>query len=174
MDYTALEKLLEQENLEPKKIWKFFGTETQKAMEDLIIENINSIKMDIDDGVVYLAPAMIYEIGLENSDNIFYEKLMQISFFLKGFAKYEDVIIEAFSKAIGVINFVFIAEKNLADNQFYQFFKESYNDFKQAKYFKEQTDRMLSIFDEIASQVENLDLEETKKILQEFKDFNDK
>lgn len=169
MDYTVLEKLMDQENLEPQKIWKFFGANTAEEMEKVIVDNLKSITMKPDDGFIYLAPDMIYRTSVENDHNVYYEKLMMVSFFLRGFAGYNNILPEAFTKAIGMIRFIFLVDTILKDNDSYVFFKESYLEFKRDRYFREQTSRMLELFDQIASEVENINLEETKQLLQEFK-----
>lgn len=171
MDYTILEKLLKNDNVDPKKIWATFGANTQEDMEKIIVDNLKSIKIKPDDGLIYLSPDIIYKSTFDQEQNIFYEKLMIISFFLKGFAGYDDIIGEAFTKALGMIRYVYVAEQILKNNESYIFFKEAYLEFKRDRYFREQTDRMLNLFDEIGKEVENIDLKETKELLEQFKDF---
>ena len=174
MDYTILEKLVQQEKVEPKKIWKFFGAKTQEEMEEVIVKNLKEIKIQLDDGYVYLAPDMIYTTSVENNHNVFYEKLMMISFFLRGFANYEDTMTLGFTKSVGMIRFVFLVDSVLKDQDSYIFFKESYLEFKKDKYFREQTSRMLELFDDMANQMQNIDLTETKQILEELKTIKQK
>jgi hypothetical protein len=168
MDYKVLEKLLQKENIEPKKIWAVFGANTEKEMEQVIVDNLKSIKINPDDGLIYLSPDIIYKASFDQDQNIYYEKLMVISFFLKGFASYDDIIGEAFTKALGMVKYVYIADQALKDNPYYVFFKEAYSEYKRDKYFRDQTDRMLEVFDEIAKQAETIDLTETKELLEEF------
>ena len=174
MDYTVLQKILEKDDVEPKKIWKFFGAKTQQEMEQFIVDNLKLINITMDDSYIYLAPDMIYKNTVEQNHNVFYEKLMTISFFLRGFASYNDDMIVAFSKSIGMIKFVFLAENTLKENIYYQLLKESYQEYKKDKYFREQTSTVLQLFEEIANQVENMDLTETRKILDEAKTIQEK
>lgn len=174
MDYTILEKLMEQEQIEPKKIWKFFGLKTQEEMEEHIINNLKQIKIQPDDGYIYLAPDMIYTTSVENDHNVFYEKLMMISFFLRGFAGYQDTITLAFTKSIGMIRFIYLVDTTLKNHESYVFFKEAYLEFKKDRYFREQTSKMLQLFEEIGNQVEKIDLTETKQIIEDLKTIQEK
>lgn len=169
MDYKMLKKLLEKENLEPKELWQFFGTDSQKKMEELLVANLNDLKDGMDDGMVYIGPSMIYESSIENDHNIFYEKMMVISYFLKSFAKYDSVMIEAFIKAVGMMRFVYLGEKTLKTNDLFIFFKESFQEYKKDKYFREQTDRMVKMFDDITSEIEAIDLSEVRELAEEIK-----
>lgn len=169
MDYKVLKKLLEKENLEPKELWQFFSTDSQKKMEELLVANLNDLKDGMDDGMVYIGPSMIYESSIENDHNIFYEKMMVISYFLKSFAKYDSVMIEAFIKAVGMMRFVYLGEKTLKTNDLFIFFKESFQEYKKDKYFREQTDRMVKMFDDITSEIEAIDLSEVRELAEEMK-----
>lgn len=169
MDYKVLKKLLEKENLETKELWQFFGTDSQKKMEELLVANLNDLKDGMDDGMVYIGPSMIYESSIENDHNIFYEKMMVISYFLKSFAKYDSVMIEAFIKAVGMMRFVYLGEKTLKTNDLFIFFKESFQEYKKDKYFREQTDRMVKMFDDITSEIEAIDLSEVRELAEEMK-----
>jgi hypothetical protein len=169
MDYKVLKKLLQKENLEPKELWQFFGIDSQKKMEELLVANLNDLKDGMDDGMVYIGPSMIYESSIENDHNIFYEKMMVISYFLKSFAKYDSMMIEAFIKAVGMMRFVYLGEKTLKTNDLFIFFKESFQEYKKDKYFREQTDRMVKMFDDITSDIEALDLTEVKQLAEEMK-----
>lgn len=169
MDYTILEKLLEKENLQKKDLWKFFNVKKEEEMEKLISENLKLLPVEIDESFIYMAPANLYKSSIENDHNIFYEKLILISFFLRGFAKYENVLVEAFTRAIGMIKFIMIVEKELKDNMYYNFFINSYQEFKKDKYFREQTERIVSIFDEITEQIESIDLDEIRELTTQIK-----
>lgn len=169
MDYTILEKLMEQENLEPKKIWKFFGANTINEMEKIISDNLKSIPINIDESFIYMAPENLYRSSMENEHNIFYEKILLISFFLRGIANYDNILVEAFTRSVGMIKFIMIVEQEYKDNIYYNFFVKSFQEYKKDRYFREQTDRILSIFDEISEQVSSLDLKEIKEITEQVK-----
>jgi hypothetical protein len=170
MEIKLLKKLLEKENITQKEIWNFFAVENQKDMEDLIVSNLNNIKNNPDDGMVYIGPDMIYETSMSNEHNIFYEKMMVISYFLKSFSSYDNTFIEAFITSVGMVRFVFIAERTLNDNEYFVFFKNAYQEYKKDRYFREQTARVISIFDTITNEIEKLDIKEIKELTQQIKD----
>lgn len=174
MNYEILEKLLDRENLDIKKIWKFFGAENKEGITDIIIKNFKEIQLNPDDAFIYGSAEAVYEACIENNHNIFYEKLVIISFFLKGFANYNDVVIQAFIQSIGTVSFILTFEKIFKDNQAYDFFKNAIKEYKQDKYFREQTDRVLTMFNEVADQFENLDLKEAKHIIEKIKALEEK
>lgn len=169
MNYEMLDKLLKKKDLKKEQVWKFFGAETQELMEKIIIDNFKLIKIEPDDGFIYISPKNIYENSLNIETNIFYEKLILISFFLRGFAKYEEVAIQGFVRAIGLMKFIFIAEQHLADNPYYKFFINAFKEFKHDKYFREQTDRMIKLFQELTEGIEKVDFSEVTKITEELK-----
>ena len=142
-------------------------------MEKIIVDNLSTIKINPDDSYIYLAPDAIYQQTLQSDHNVFYEKLMMISFFLRGFAGYDDTLILAFTKSLGMISFVFLVEKTLKDNDTYKFFTESYEGFKRDKHFREQTNQILELFEEIAKQFENIDLAEVQNILKDTKELKE-
>lgn len=174
MNYDMLEKLLEKEDVDIKKIWKFFGAENKEGMIEIIIKNFKEAKLSPDNGFIYSAPDVIYDGSMNNNYNIYYEKILVISFFLKGFAQYEDVVTEAFIKSIGALNFILTFESIFKDNFYYIFFKDSFKEYKQDKYFREQTDRLLEVFNEIGKEFENINLKETKEILEQIQGITEK
>jgi hypothetical protein len=143
-------------------------------MEDLIVKNLQQVKIDPDDAFIYGSAEAVYESCVENNHNIFYEKLIIISFFLKGFANYNDTIIQAFIESIGTVHFILTFEKIFKENDSYNFFKNAIKEYKQDKYFREQTDRVLSMFNEIGDQFENLDLKEARDIIDGIRDLEQK
>lgn len=171
MDYKKLEILLQKEDLEQKDLWKFFGVETKELMEKLIEDNLQSLKIKPDDAFVYIAPKNIYESSQNKDYNIFYEKLILTSFFLRGFAQYEDVIIQGFIAAVGMMSMIFIAETQLKDNEYFIFFINAFKEYKHDKYFREQTDRVLNMFENMAEEFEKIDLEELKNTLKSVKEI---
>jgi len=170
MDTKLLKTILAKEDVTQKDIWTFFNVKNQKEMQEFIVLNLNTVKNNPDDGMVYIGPDMIYETSMNNEHNIFYEKMMVISYFLKSFAKYDNMIIEAFITSVGMVQFVFIAEKILKDNEHFVFFKNAYQEYKKDRYFREQTARVISIFDTITQEIEKLDIKEIKEITQQIKD----
>lgn len=169
MNYKMLDKLLSKEDLKKEQVWKFFGVDTEESMEKLIIDNLKLIKIEPDDGFIYISPKNIYENSLNSETNIFYEKLILISFFLKGFAKYEDIAIQGFVRSVGLMKFIFIAEQYLADNPYYKFFINAFKEFKHDKYFREQTDRMIKLFQELTDGIDKIDFNELKKLTEDLK-----
>lgn len=171
MNYKILNTLLEKEDLKPKELWKFFEVETQDEMEKLIADNLKLAIMEPRDSFIYLAPKTLYESAMEIEHNIFYEKLISISFFLKGFVSYEDPMIDAFTRAVGIIKFIIIVEREFKDNEYFKFFMNSYKEYKHDKYFREQTSRMVELFESVAEGFEKIDLEEFKKVTKEIKEI---
>ena len=174
MNYEVLDKLLDKQDVDVKKIWKFFGASTYEEMKDLVIKNFESAKIEADDTFIYMSPETIYEDIAENRYNIYHERLVVASFFLKGFANYEDVVTQAFIKSLGLINFLLVFESVFNNNNAYIFFRDSIKEYKTDKYFREQTDRVLQVFNEMGDQLENIDLTETKEILEQFKEIQQK
>ena len=169
MNYEMLQDILNKNDLKPNKIWKFFGAKNEDEMKLLIENNLKDLKIQIDNGFIYLSLETMFE-SIDNKDtNTFFEDMMIISFFLKGFAKYEDIVTEAFIASVGTINFILIFEKVLGENEYYQFFKKAFKQYKQDRYIRNQTDKLLDVFNEIFEQFQNLDLAGTKAILEEIK-----
>ena len=168
MDYTKLKTIMEKEDMRIEEIFEFFGAKDKREMQEMIANSLKSLKIELNDDLGYISPELIYDFAVVENHNVFYERLMTISFFLRAFAGYNTSVIEAFVTVLGVIKFVFIAEGILKNREEFVFFKESYNTYKQDKYFREQTDRMLSVFDEIQKETENLDLESIKDVLKDF------
>lgn len=174
MNYEMLDKILEKNEFNPKKIWKFFGVENKEAMELLIESNFKDLKIEVDDTFIYISLETMFE-SIDNPDpNTFFENMMIISFFLKGFAKYEDSVTKAFIESVGAINFILIFEKVLGENPYYQFFKKAFKEYKQDRYIRNQTDKLLAVFNEIFEQFQTLDLASTKAVLEEIKLANEK
>ena len=172
MNYTILKKLLKKDELTKEEIWKFFNVDSELKMEETVRATLNTLKIKIDDGLIYIGPEMIYQSSIDHQHNIFYEKLMVVSYFLKGFADYNDELTEAFIKSLGLVKFVFIAEDVLENNKQFSFYKNAYLEYKKDKYFREQTDRMVNIFDAMTEEIKNVDFDEIKKLTEEFKNNN--
>lgn len=172
MDYTKLIELMEKEDLTREDVFEFYNVKNENELLKLINDNFSKLNIQLNDTLGYISPEMIYDFATVESHNIFYEKLMVISYFLRAFSGYTAEMIKSFVVGVGLIQFVFTAEKTLNDKEEFSFFKKSYQEYKQDKYFKDQAERFANMFDDLTKNIRETDFTEVKKLLDEFSSLN--
>ncbi|MFW6311868.1 MAG: hypothetical protein ACOC1K_06505 [Nanoarchaeota archaeon] len=168
MDLTKLEEAISVQPIDLKTIYKEFEVSNKEELEKMYIGNLKLIKPEFNDFYGYEILESIYQNSIEDGENKFFEELMLITTFLIYLCDYKEIILNAYIKSLGMVNFIYLSKSILDKNDKFNFLNNIYRDYKQDKYSNRVYETITQVVEELKEQMEEIDLAEVSKQIEEF------